>query len=73
MERLNLVTRYSVGDEEECSVEVAFKKKKLIGKKRNENISPRNKDEIKFQARLAHSLRITHIKKELAKSVKGLM
>lgn len=48
-------------------------KKKLIGKKLNEKISPRNKDEIKFKARLVHSLSITHIKKELVKSVKELM
>lgn len=39
------------------SVEEALKKitKNLISKKKKENISPRNEDEIKFKARLAHS------------------
>lgn len=49
------------------------KKNKLIGKKINEIISPRSKDEIKFKATLVHSLSLTQIKKQLVKSVKGLM
>lgn len=32
----------------------------LIGKKINENTSPRNEDEIKFKARFIHSLCITY-------------
>lgn len=54
-------------------MEAAFKKKKTNWQKKNENISPRNEDEIKFKARLVHSLSVTHIKKELVKSVKELM